>query len=183
MQDVIDDYNDFIDSCTNLNTHSRSLELQRLKVDEAGRRVLQMKGYKAQAAEQDDERAANLLFHFQCMLRSMESSLSVWVAIKEGHPQTAWDHLVDSQEYLSVAILAEDHDGARRLEQHLSAMQQALFPHFHVFNSAGFTETIGDCSICRQPFFECDHVENVITWAGCVDASTERSLRRTTLPW
>jgi hypothetical protein len=159
---IFDQYSTFVNGCANLNYYSRALALQEQKIFEIGPRVVQMKAYKAQAVDRGEEELAKVFFHFQCMLRSVESALRVWVAIKGGDIDEGWRHLVDAQEYKDIAILAGDGEGVRTHERQLVAMEQALFPPSPLFNSAGFSESIGDCSICGSPFSSCSHIENFI---------------------
>ena len=159
---ILEQYGKFIDDCASHNVHARATALQEQKLAEIPPRIAQMKGYKAQAIARQDEGQANLFFHFQCMLRSMESSLQVWLAVKDGKPEKGWTHLVDAQEYKDVALLTHDVEGVRAHERQLLAMEHALFPHAPLFNSAGFVESIGNCSICAAPFSTCDHIENFV---------------------
>lgn len=149
--DLCDRYSDFIDGCIELNYMVRSVDLQRKKADEIDGYVLGIKGIKAQAVDRAEEDIARLMFHFQCMLRSVQSALRVWVELKAGGNVRAWSNLVDAQEYCEVALFAGDHSGARTLEMVLKRMQECLFPTFKLFNSPGTIETVGRCSICWRP--------------------------------
>jgi hypothetical protein len=162
LDDIRIDYDKFIDECADLNLFVRSIGLQKQKVEDIKLYVDRIRGFKYQAAKAKQEEDANRLFHFQCMLKSMESSIMVWIELKEGSPQNAWTRLVDAQEYKDVALMTQDYPGIRRLEEALINMEQVLFPHSRLYNSPGFLETIGDCSICGKPFSACTHVENWI---------------------
>lgn len=162
VNQIIDEYNAMIDDAANLNTFSRCLSHQEAKVQAIEAYVSQVRRYKHWAIRQQDEQLANLFLHFHCMLRAIQSSLSVWLTLKTKHPIDAWRHLVDAQEYADVAKKAKRHHGVEVLEEQLNAMERSLFPHQNVFNSPGFTETIGKCSVCGEPFAVCDHVEGHI---------------------
>ncbi|WP_114241453.1 hypothetical protein [Dyella sp. C9] len=161
-QDIIDSYNSFIDSANSLNLLVRSSRLQQEKVLEIDEYIGYIKGFKHQVASRGDERFANLLFHFQCMLRCVQSSIRMWMHLKEDNHQKAWCCLVDAQEYKDVALKIEDHVGVRRVEEFLEKVRDTVFPPWTHYNSAAFTSTIGRCSICGKPFGDCDHVEGMV---------------------
>lgn len=150
----------FLDHCADFNFLVRSIDLQRAKFAEIDALVERVRGYKLGAIKMEYEFAANRLFHLQCMLRSMQASLSVWIKLKEGEHLEAWRLLVDAQEYKDVALLTHDYEGIRNLEAQLNKMREVLFPHFNLYNSPGWVETVGKCSICGSPFSICEHIEN-----------------------
>lgn len=151
---------EFLDTCAELNVFVRSVDLQRSKIDEIDAFIERMKGYKRGAVQAGHEIAANELFHMQCVLRSIQSSLSVWVELKNGRVNEGWQRLVDAQEYKDVALLTRDYEGLRNLEARLDRMREVLFPHFNLYNSPGWVETLGICSVCYAPFSSCEHIEN-----------------------
>jgi len=161
-KDVIDSYNDFIDSANSLNLLVRSTRLQKEKISDIDEYIKCIKNFKRQAASKGDEQFANLLFHFQCMLRCVQSSIEMWLHLKDEEYQRAWCCLVDAQEYKDVALKIEDHDGIRRIEDFLGKVRDAIFPPWTHYNSAAFSSTIGQCSICGEPFGDCDHIEGLI---------------------
>jgi hypothetical protein len=162
FEQIQEEYNNFIDDCANLNIFTRSMRLQEAKITEIQKFIARVKGFKAQMINRNDEYAANIFFHYQCMLRAMESSLGVWVAIKSEDFTKAWHQLVDAQEYKDVALKIADYPGLRNFETCLQQMENILFPHWSVYNSAGFSESVGNCSICSNDFGKCNHIENFI---------------------
>jgi hypothetical protein len=155
-------YNQTIDRVFNLNVLSRAVALQQSEIDELDRYIARIKQYKYWAIDKADERLANLFFHCQCLLQSLQASLHVWVVLKTDRPSEAWSHLIDAQEYLDVSRKAKPDSNIAQFEERLRAMERSLFPSQNLYNSAGFSETIGKCSICRQPFAMCDHLEGQI---------------------
>lgn len=150
----------FLDCCADLNVFVRSVELQRKKCAEIDSLVEKVLNYKYGAIHDKNEIAANRLFHIQCLLLAIKSSLTVWIKLKENNPHDAWECLIDAQEYKDVALLTRDYDGIRGFETRLNEMRSTLFPHFNLYNSPGWVETIGKCSICGSSFSLCSHVEN-----------------------
>lgn len=162
FEKVHDDYCDFIDSCGKFSFYTRSTEIQRQKILECENYLSVIKSYKSQAAEKQNEHIANQFFHMQCMINAMRSSLLMWVQLKEGKFEWAWTSLVDAQEYTSIALRINDYEGVRNFEARISGAEESLFPGWKIFNSPGFVETVGSCSICDQPFSTCSHIENEI---------------------
>lgn len=162
FDDIKTEYDNFIDSCAKFNFFTRSERIQKEKISECEKYIQLIKSYKVQAIHNNNERVANLLFHFQCMLNAMLSSLKVWVALKSVDYHSAWSNLIDAQEYIEVALKIADYEGIRSMENQLKAMEVALFPGWALYNSPGYTETIGKCSICGNAFTKCEHIENYI---------------------
>ncbi len=135
----------------------------------------QVRGFKAGARGAGDERAANTIFHMQCGLNAMISFLTMWVELKRSNHQTAWNRLIDAQEYLSIALRASE--GGTGVEEFLTRLQQVervIFPGFPLYNSVGQIIRGGKCTICDRPFNSCEHVEGQVYWGTlCVRALPE----------
>lgn len=162
FDDVRNHYFDFIDSCGKFNFFTRSKRIQSEKVIECENYLKVIKSYKKQVIGQGIEALANELFHMQCMVNACRSSLLMWVAVKEDKFNKAWSDLVDAQEYISIALKIKDYEGVRNLEKRLQGAEESIFPGWSLYNSPGFVETIGNCSVCGELFSLCDHVENQI---------------------
>ena len=72
----------------------------------------------------------------------------------------------------------KDYEGVRNLEKRLQAAEESIFPGWSLYNSPGFVETIGNCSICGELFSLCDHVENQI-YMGQLCQRIDRNIVRT----
>ncbi len=177
FEKIHEEFCEFIDSCGKFSFYTRSSEIQRQKVAECERYLVVIKQYKSQAIEKKDEHVANQFFHMQCMINALRSSLFMWLELKENSFEDAWTHLVDSQEYMSIALRINDYDGIRNLEARLKGAEKSLFPGWKIYNSPGFVETIGKCSICHDPFSECDHIENEI-YMGSLCQRIDREIVR-----
>lgn len=162
FDEIRNDYFDFIDSCGKFNFFTRSKRIQSEKVVECEYYLQVIKSYKKQVIDQGVEALANELFHMQCMVNASRSSLLMWIDLKEEKFNDAWSNLVDAQEYISIALKIKDYEGLRNLEKRLQGAEESLFPGWSLYNSPGFVETIGNCSICGELFSFCDHVENQI---------------------
>lgn len=162
FDEIHKDYCDFIDSCSKFNCYTRSVDIQKDKITECEEYLIKIKGYKYQAAERQNEFAANQFFHMQCMTNAMRSSLNMWIQLKSHQFEDSWSSLIDAQEYISIAIRINDYEGVRTFQSRLKDAEHALFPGWNLFNSSGLIETVGNCSICGNPFSSCEHIENEI---------------------
>lgn len=162
FDEIRNDYFNFIDSCGRFNFFTRSKRIQSEKVVECEHYLQVIKSYKKQVIDKGVEALANELFHMQCMVNANRSSLLMWIALKEEKFNDAWSDLVDAQEYISIALKIKDYEGVRNLEKRLQGAEESIFPGWSLYNSPGFVETIGNCSICGELFSLCEHVENQI---------------------
>jgi len=162
FEEVQEEFCEFIDSCGKFSFYTRSTGIQRQKIAACDKYLGVIKQYKQQAAERENEHVANQFFHMQCMINALRSSLLMWVQLKENDFEGSWTHLIDAQEYTSIALRINDYDGVRNLEARLNSAEESLFPGWKIYNSPGFVETVGKCSICHDSFLVCDHVENEI---------------------
>lgn len=162
FEKIHDDYCGFIDSCHKFNCFTRSQIFQKEKIVECEQHILYVKSFRYQAKEKENEYEANHFFHMQCMINAMRSSLLMWVELKADNFNKAWNHLIDAQDYTGIALKVSDYEGVRNLEKKLICAEKSLFPGWAMYNSPGFTETIGDCSICKKKFTTCIHIEGNI---------------------
>lgn len=163
-QSIIDQYSTFIDHANSLNLLTRSTTQQNAALDDIDEFICHLKHFKSQATQANDEHFANLMFCFQCTLRAVQSSIKMWTLVKDSKYEKAWSSFVDADEYLGVALKSQDYPGARLLERNLRDIRSTIFPHNFVYNSLGFTSTIGKCSICHEHFGDCSHIEGEIHW-------------------
>jgi len=109
IEEIDKDFCDFIDNCGNFGFFTRSIMLQKEKILECEEYLTYIKGFKSQAIEREDEHTANKLFHIQCFINSMRSFLLMLITLKEDKFVTSWCHLVDSQDYVSIALKIKDY--------------------------------------------------------------------------
>ena len=144
------------------NVFTRSSALQEQLIVECQNLLLEIKAYKRAAQSKNNDEIANKCLHMQCMTNSIKSSLGMWVALKSKKFAESWSLLVDSQEYVGIARQIEDYEGARLLSERLRCVERSVFPAWSLYSSPGFTETIGDCSVCGHSFNGCQHIEGHI---------------------
>jgi len=152
----------FIDSCGRLNYYTRSKRLQGEKIKECDEFIQEIKIYKAQAVKKCIEADANEFFLMQCVVNALRSSLSMWINLKNESYQKSWSCLIDAQDYVCVGLKVRKYEGLLNIQKHLKSIERAVFPGWVKYNSLGFVETVGNCSICGKKFIECDHIENQI---------------------
>lgn len=166
---------EFIDSCDKYSFYTRSTEVQYEKILECENHIKIIKQYKLQAINRNDESAANQLFHVQCIVNALRSFLIMYTEIKKGKFKEAWTALMDAQDYNNIALNINRREGDENLKSRLKAAETSLFPGWNIFNSPGFVETIGNCSICSSSFIDCEHLENEI-YMGSLCQRVDRNI-------
>src|SRR6266704_2356754 len=151
-----EEFNETVVECQRFCYISRAREFQIHAHD----RLIPFKAKAEQLKERaivgEYEDAANALLSFEEMTKALINELSMWIALKDDEPATAWDFLVGAQTAAIDAMRA--HSVADHLEGyslHLSALEQHMFPN-HGFLSIGAIVRKSECSICGQEYGECD---------------------------
>ncbi len=121
------------------------------------------------------ESSANDFFHMQCMVNALKASLQMWVNLKNDLYQKSWSCLMDAQEYTVIALRINEYEGILNLQKQLTSIEEAVFPGWKLYNSPGFIETVGKCSICGKNFMECDHIEKQV-YSGSLCQRVERKI-------
>jgi len=127
---------------------------------------------KRAAIRDGQENQANLYLGFESLTRAIADELKMWVALKEGRPHDAWVAFASAQEHACLGLRTPaGHVGVARYIDRLVVIEQTIFPRLQ-FMSAGLTHGGGICSICRQNYAICIHVEGRI-YCGRVCAEVE----------
>lgn len=142
------------------NNYTVSLELKKTAIENCIHFIKFIKNEKYKAIRNQNSTIANQLFHMQCVLNCILSSLKIWLYIDNNQFKNGWDSLIDAYEYLFIAKKINEYEGLLNLEKHLNSIENCIFPKRKIYLSAAFTSTIGSCSICNKDFHECNHIEN-----------------------
>lgn len=113
---------------------------------------------KAAAIDQGNEDYANLLLGCECVSSALVAELRMWLLLKEGKPDAAWDELITAQMASVDAVRA--HPGFAHLSEHnkkLEAIEELVFPP-QVFISSGMIVGKQECSICGAEYGDCNHL-------------------------
>lgn len=161
--EIVEQYNGRLEQAAKLNFFVRDIDLQKEMIEDLKGFKLYIKSFKAQARDKKDENSANHFFHMQCVLNAWISSLSIWISLKESTPYSAWNNLIDAQEYLSYAVrVSDDGIGIDEFKEHLKKIEDSIFPGFPLYNSLGIIMRGGVCSICNEPLETCEHIGDEI---------------------
>lgn len=137
---------------------TRSSKLQKETLSDLNTLYEQATEEKRAAQANKNEEYANILLGCQCVIMALASSIAMWLFIKEGDPDKAWDKLIEAQNSSINAMRASDsfnHVGS--LYQHLSVIEQLVFPP-QVFISSGMIAQEQTCSICNKNYEDCEHI-------------------------
>ncbi len=141
------------------------------RVDNLMQTLKIVKEHKRQEVLNKNEDIANLFLYYQCAFNLKISHLNMCLSIKIGEPHTAWNYLIDTQEYFQYALrafrvsgFASDSAIESLLEykKKLLAVEDVIFHRYPVYLSCGFRTKEGTCSICAQPIDSCEHIEEYV---------------------
>jgi len=165
LEQLADEYTAAMRESEKLAFFVRDAELQTQQIDGLIALKRRIQGFKYGARKAGDERAANMLFHLQCGLNAMISFLTMWIELKKGDHHSAWNCVVDAEEYVSIALRAADAgEGLEDFLQHVKLAEQVIFPGYPVYNSMGAVIRGGKCTVCELPFNRCEHIEGRVYW-------------------
>ncbi len=175
MPQLIAEYTETLKETTRYLTFVRAIELQKAEIDRLTKFKQRIRAFKYGAIQAEDEKAANALFHMQCVLNAHISVLTLWTHLKAGENQKAWGSLIDAEEYLSVALRADEQGtGVEKMMQFLRQVETVIFPGFPIYNSIGAVIRGGVCTACGEEFHTCGHVEGRVYWGKlCVRVNYE----------
>lgn len=150
-----------------ITTSRRILSLQANKIM---REVRIAKALKEEIIKEGDELKANSLLYIQLVYYAIYNLIETLIHLKNEKPRKAWGCIVSAEEYLAYAqkvlkVTNGDERQQKSLEligERRTAFEDAFFPGNAMYNSPGFIESIGICSICGEGFISCDHVEENI---------------------
>jgi len=143
-------------------TEKRDILTQNLQV---------IKAYKKQAVSRSQEEVANLFLYYQCAFNSKISHLNMCLSIKDENAHSAWNYLIDMQEYFKYAVQAfrvsmlaspPMIEGLLEHKKKLQAIEEVIFHKFPLYHSCGFRIHGGLCSICGNLIDICEHIEEII---------------------
>jgi hypothetical protein len=158
IADTISHLNLAIKECETYLFITRDTSLQndyRVKMKELQQQATEL---KAAAISQRNEDFANLFLGFECVAECLLAELSMWIDLKNGNPDRAWDNLVKAQSAGVASVRA--HPGFSHNQEHVNRLEEIeklVFPP-QVFVSAGLIAKRQKCSICGAEYGECDHL-------------------------
>src|SRR5712692_4281618 len=119
---------------------------------------------KSVPIREEDETSANILLSMELVLTTVRHQLQLWIELKTGAAESAWDNLVDAQQACDAAIgvrrQVTSNAQAQGLENLLSALrliEQLVFPP-QVFLSIGASVRSRKCSVCNGEYDQCGHI-------------------------
>lgn len=114
---------------------------------------------KEKAIGLQDENYANLMLSIECLSDALTNELSMWVYLKNEDPNTAWNLLINAQDWISASIHASEIPGLNQegYMNKLSVIEQVIFPP-QTFMSPGMVVESSKCSLCNNDYSECEHI-------------------------
>jgi hypothetical protein len=151
-------FNASVENKANLTYIVRDSDLQRDALAELSMLAKEAEGWKRRAISEQDEDYANLFLGCECVIEALKAELTMWLQLKEGKPDDAWNSLVVAQMATRDAVRA--HKGFSYLEGRairLVNIERVVFPE-QVYFSAGLIVEHQECSICGAEYEDCNHL-------------------------
>jgi hypothetical protein len=151
-------FNATVEKAGELSYIVRDNELQRSALAELSALAAKVEAWKRQAISDQNERYANVFLGGQCVIEALEAELNMWLQLKDGRPDEAWENLVNAQRATRNAIRASR--GFSHLEARATRLlniERVVFPA-QVFLSAGLIVRSQQCSICGAEYDDCPHI-------------------------
>jgi hypothetical protein len=155
----VSELNKIIEECQVFTFITRDNDLQKDACRKLEIALPQIHREKKLAIASGDENYANLLLGFECVASALLAEIKMWLLLKEGQPDQAWNELIAAQDGLLGASRA--HRGFEGLDfyiRRLEAIEHLVFPP-QVFMSSGMIVNSQTCSICEKEYEDCEHVK------------------------
>jgi hypothetical protein len=126
---------------------------QRLQIN-----ITKVQDLKQEAIDAAEEDAANALLGIDCLFRAIFNELTMWIALKDDRPDSAWNALVQAQAWLRSALRA--HEIMQDMADYskvLARIEHVVFPPQMFFSSA-YVVGHYECSLCGKEYGTCGHV-------------------------
>lgn len=157
-QPFVGPFNEAIDEVEVFLWITRDSDLQRECIRTISALQSQAADLKKQAVEAKNESVANLLLGYERVFAALSAEINMYLLLKSGDPDSAWDSLVTVQ--MSIADALRAHSAfsylTRKLRR-LDAIEHIFFPP-QVFVSTGMIVKRQNCSICSKEYEDCDHL-------------------------
>jgi len=136
--EIVEQFTEVIERANKLIFFVCDIDLQKEMIKNLKDYCLYIKSFKKQAKDYNNEEKANQFFYMQCIINSYISTLSIWISLKESTPQSAWNNLINAQEYLSYAERALNGKvDLSYIKKHLTNIEDVIFRGFPLYNSLG----------------------------------------------
>jgi hypothetical protein len=154
----------FLQECLVYAFPTRDPELQRAALTQLRSFLEHNSETKREAIRAGYENFANLCLGIEYLGSALYSEISMWLLLKEGNPDAAWDDLVAAQTALCNAM--KSHSNFHNLEEQverLDNIEWLVFPP-QMFFSMGVIARSKICSICQRAYEECEHIAGHPYW-------------------
>ena len=108
---------------------------------------------KEATIKENDEDSANTLLAIECFCQALQSEMLMWLALKKEDPNTAWDYLIDAQDWVKVSTRARYLERLQQEEyiEKLHQIEKVVFPP-QEFTSPSYVIKSVHCSICKGKY-------------------------------
>jgi hypothetical protein len=114
---------------------------------------------KNKAIKKSNNDLANGFASFELVVDSMYSEYKMWLSLKKGDYDNAWNFLIDAQDSAIFAMQAHQVNGhLGKYSQRLLLIEKLIFP-MQLFFSDRTIISKSSCTICNNDIQECEHIK------------------------
>lgn len=155
----VDAFNQTVEACQVFTYITRDCDLQRTACKTLEEQLGVITTEKADAISRGAEKYANVLLGCQSLATALKAEIQMYVLLKEGRPDEAWNELVAAQTGIADAIKADARFGNLRSRlDRLETIEVLIFPP-QLFLSSGMIVNTQICTICGAEYEDCEHVK------------------------
>jgi hypothetical protein len=160
LKELLTEYNAVLHKAQTNTFFTVDTDLQHNEIENVAALLKKMSKEKKQSIKEQNETKANLLLCLGFAANAVQEELRMIISLKTNEAEAAWNCLINAQEMVA-AVMRNHPFGADYLEGYgykLQGYETLLFPKM-TFSSAGFTIKSSQCSICKAPYANCDHIK------------------------
>jgi hypothetical protein len=114
---------------------------------------------KENTIEEKDEDSANTLLSIENFCLALRSEMFMWIELKKGESNEAWNHLIEAQNWVKASTQAKYLERLHQEEyiEKLHQIENVVFPP-QQFTSLSMLVKDVKCSICNEKYGKCKHI-------------------------
>lgn len=158
--ELIEEFNEKIHATQKKAIFTRNIEIQKSECELLRLWQEDLEKTKIEYIAESREEESNFILLLICSIETIKQELCMLIQLKQGNMANAWDALITAQNLTQTVARNHPVDGSylSGYSERLHHYETILFPEM-VFSSIGGIVEESECSICKGPYGECDHIK------------------------